>query len=125
MNKSRKRYSVTGTLDTLSTKDPSQIQSLKKLNANILNYIKNKGIKYHDITNKSFQQINNNNTKITPIKEENEEINQNKNHRFSPVHRKNPKSILFKEPLESLEEKKKFRSNSLKLISKKNLMIIY
>ena len=106
MNKSRKRYSVTGTLDTLSTKDPSQIQSLKKLNANILNYIKNKGIKYHDITNKSFQQINNNNTKITPIKEENEEINQNKNHRFSPVHRKNPKSILFKEPLESLEEKK-------------------
>ena len=57
MNKSRKRYSVTGTLDTLSTKDPSQIQSLKKLNANILNYIKNKGIKYHDITNKSFQQM--------------------------------------------------------------------
>ena len=121
MNKSRKRYSVTGTLDTLSTKDPSQIQSLKKLNANILNYIKNKGIKYHDITNKSFQQINNNNTKITPIKEENEEINQNKNHRFSPVHRKNPKSILFKEPLESLEEKKKFRAKSLKLISKKKL----
>ena len=116
MNKPRKRYSVSGTFDTLSSKDPSHMQSLKKLNANILNYIKTKGIKYHDLSNKSFDkdpENEDNKRKITTIKEENEEIDQKTNFKtYSPSHKRNLKSSILNE-----FEKKK-RSNSLKLIRK-------
>ena len=116
MNKPRKRYSVSGTLDTLSAKDPSQMQSLKNLNANILNYIKKKGIKYHNL-NDPFEKdsgFENNKTKITTIKEENEETDQKKLYTYSPVHKRNKKLSTLNP---QLDEKKK-RSNSLKLIKK-------
>ena len=106
MNKPKKRYSVSGTLDTLSAKDPSQMQSLKKLNANILNYIKKKGINYHNL-NDPFEKdsgFENNKTKITTIKEENEETDQKKLYTYSPVHKRNKKLSTLNP---QLDEKKK------------------
>ena len=50
MKKPEKRYSVIGTFENpLSEKKPSELSNLKKLNANIMNYIKLKGIQYHNI----------------------------------------------------------------------------
>ena len=43
MNKARKRHPLSGSLDNhISDKDPSQFNHLRKLNQNILNYIKQK-----------------------------------------------------------------------------------
>ena len=54
MNRTRKKYSVSGALDhSISPNDPSDASNLKKLSSNILNYIKLKGNKYHNLSNKT------------------------------------------------------------------------
>ncbi len=54
MNRTRKKYSVSGALDhSISPNDPSDASNLKKLSSNILNYIKLKGNKYHNLSNKN------------------------------------------------------------------------
>ena len=70
MNKARKRHPLSGSLDNhISDKDPSQFNHLRKLNQNILNYIKQKKIKYHNpIENDSDRN------RKREIKEEKEEI---------------------------------------------------
>ena len=70
MNKARKRHPLSGSLEThISDKDPSQFNHLRKLNQNILNYIKQKKIKYHNpIENDSDRN------RKREIKEEKEEI---------------------------------------------------
>ena len=51
MNRPRKRHSISTSLDYQNSKNDSpQMNNLKKLNANILNYIKLKGIKYHNLS---------------------------------------------------------------------------
>ena len=59
MKKPEKRYSVIGTFENpLSEKNPSELSSnLKKLNTNIMNYIKLKGIKYHNISSSTQDSI--------------------------------------------------------------------
>ena len=59
MKKPEKRYSVIGTFENpLSEKKPSELSNLKKLNANIMNYIKLKGIKYHNISSSTQDSYN-------------------------------------------------------------------
>ena len=54
MNRTRKKYSVSGALDhSISPNDPSDTSNLKRLSSNILNYIKLKGNKYHNLSNKT------------------------------------------------------------------------
>ncbi len=77
MKSPKKRYSVSGTFEN----PLSESQNLQKLNTNILNYIKLKGIKYHNISNSNLEQdlleekekekLKN----IHTIKEENEQNN--------------------------------------------------
>ena len=52
MKSPKKRYSVSGTFEN----PLSESQNLQKLNTNILNYIKLKGIKYHNISNSNLEQ---------------------------------------------------------------------
>ncbi len=82
MNRPRKRHSISTSLDYQnSKKDSPQMNNLKKLNANILNYIKLKGIKYHNLsyTPTEHDYGNEGNKKIDTIKEENEDFQKSDN----------------------------------------------
>ena len=70
MNRTRKKYSVSGSLEhPISPNDPSDTSNLKKLSSNILNYIKLKGNKYHNLSNKTKE------SKFTTIMEEKDKKN--------------------------------------------------
>ena len=70
MNRTRKKYSVSGALDhSISPNDPSDTSNLKRLSSNILNYIKLKGNKYHNLSNKTKE------SKFTTIMEEKDKKN--------------------------------------------------
>ena len=82
MNRPRKRHSISTSLDYQnSKKDSPQMNNLKKLNANILNYIKLKGIKYHNLsyTPTEHDYSNDGKKKIETIKEENEDFQKTNN----------------------------------------------
>ena len=75
MNRTRKKYSVSGALDhSISPNDPSDASNLKKLSSNILNYIKLKGNKYHNLSNKTKESKFN-----TNIEEKEKKNKDNKN----------------------------------------------
>ena len=82
MNRPRKRHSISTSLDYQNSKNDSpQMNNLKKLNANILNYIKLKGIKYHNLsyTPTEHDYSNDGKKKIETIKEENEDFQKTNN----------------------------------------------
>ena len=127
MNKPKKRYSISTTFENpLSANNPSQISNLKKLNANILNYIKLKGIKYHNISSSTLDQDSGEKKEkfgnIHTIKEENEE-NTKKDDKTLKGQKLSPIDDAFSRLVgaEKTSLGRNYRSNSQKLYKRNKL----
>ena len=54
----KNKEEINTTLET-SSKTPSKMLNLSNLNTNIMNYLKNKGVKYHTTTNLKSNNVEN------------------------------------------------------------------